>query len=103
MEMKNVMIALALTGAALTPAAFAEDQFPLVFEYDRAELQTAEGAQGVYDRLVAEIETACAASKTASSMTRARYQTECISAALEEASDIIASRSGQSLAQVASN
>ena len=82
--MKNVMIALAMTGMIASPAAFAGEQFDFEFSFDRATLQTEEGAQATYDRLQDQIKDACKFASSRKGLSAVRYEKQCIAAATEE-------------------
>lgn len=91
--MKNIVIALALTGTALTPAALADTDFPFVFQYDQADLQTYEGASTVYDRLVTEVEAACEDMAYGTrGLENTRLQRQCFNAAMEDVNAELSAR-----------
>lgn len=83
--MKKTLIALAASAAILTPAALAEDNFPFVFEYDVASVQTEDGARETAERLRSAVESACEDTMPgAKGVTKQRYENQCVQETLED-------------------
>ena len=85
--MKTTVIALALTGLIAAPAALAgtSETFPVEFELDRTQLNTQEGAQGVYTELREKIEDACDFTSSRRGLAAERIESACINDAMASA------------------
>lgn len=81
--MKTTMIAIALAGFALVPAAQAGETFPFEFEYSAQELNSETGATEVYERLKAQVEDACEFTNSRRGVTAANIEKKCIEAAMD--------------------
>ncbi|MAP93892.1 MAG: hypothetical protein CMK07_02980 [Ponticaulis sp.] len=89
--MKNVLIALALGGSVLAPAALADETFNIEFDYKAAEFETAEGTKALYDRLQNQIRAACDVTSSRKGVKFQQMENQCVAKTTEDALKAISS------------
>lgn len=81
--MKTTVIAIALAGMALVPAAQAAEDFPFEFEYSAQDLQTEDGAKQVYEDLREQVKDACEFTNSRRGVAAQMIEKKCVDQAVE--------------------
>lgn len=89
--MKTFAIVAATAACFLTPVSIADERFAFDFEFDRNEVKTVEGAEKIYDRLIAEIESECDLGVRRPTLEETRLEQEC----LEQTADTAVAQIGE--------